>query len=151
MRETETISRLEKCGFKTAGEKVKRLAEKKRKLMLAYENYRFVRQEKIGDFNQKLREKTMKRDKHVYEEWQTLSFTPVSDYAEVPPETVLASLETAMDRNCFDRFEVAHIVTKIKVPDPILFGRINGCTDYFFIDQWDDDVKIQDILKNNEG
>lgn len=62
--------------------------------------------------------------------------------------SVLDSLEVAMGRKCFDSFMVAHI---IDVEDPILFGYINGCSDHFFIDQWDEDVKIQDILKDNEG
>jgi len=37
------------------------------------------------------------------------------------------------------------------VPDPILLGRITGCENRYFIAQWDDDVKIEDILKENEG
>ncbi len=149
-----TIEKLEKLGFKTAGEKVKRLAEKKRKLAIAYEHYRFVRQEKIAAFNEKLKKKTMKTEKTRWgnkETYQELSFTPVESYAECPPDSVLADLETAIDRHCFDAFEVAHIVTTIKVPDPILFGRINGCTDRFFIAQWDEDVKIQDLLNKDEG
>ena len=154
IKEQETISKLEKLGFKTAGDKVKRLAEKKRKLAIAYEHFRFVRKEKISDFNQKLKEKTMKRVKGPYgntETFQELSFTPVESYSECPPDDVLADLETAMGRNCFDAYEIAHIVTTVKVPDPILFGRINGCTDRFFIAQWDNDVTIQEILKDNEG
>ena len=155
IKEQETVERLEKLGFKTAGSKVKRLAEKKRKLAIAYEHYRFVRKEKIDDFNQRLKEKTIKREKHSFggyrEEYQQLSFTPVEQYSECPPDSVLADLETAMGRNCFDAFEIAHIVTTIKIPDPILFGRISGCPDRFFISQWDDDISIQEILKDHEG
>jgi hypothetical protein len=33
-----------------------------------------------------------------------------------------------------------------EVIDPIIFGKIDGCTDRFFIAQWDDDVKIEDIV-----
>jgi hypothetical protein len=151
INEQETIDRLGKLGLKTASDKLKRLAEKKRKLAIAYEHYRFVRMEKVQDFNQKLKEKTMKREANGYEKYQKLSFTPIDEYSEIPPDSVLASLENAVNRNCFDSFEIAHIVDVVKVPDPILFARINGCTDRFFIDQWDDDVSIEDILKPNEG
>jgi hypothetical protein len=135
------IDRLEKLGFKTASTKVKEFSIKKRKMAIAYENYRFVRPEKIEAFNQKLR---------AGKNWdyKMLTFTPIGKYAEVPPTSVLDALEVAMERKCFDYFEVAHIVT---VKDPILFGCITGCTDRFFISQWDDDVKIEDILKPNEG
>lgn len=142
---------LEKLGFKTAADKVKKLTEKKRKLAIAYEHYRFVREEKIQDFNQKLKEKTFDRKKNGYEMWQTLTFTPVENYEEVPPMDVLNLLEEAVGRNCFDSYEIAHIKSVVKVPDPILFGRINECPDRFFIGQWDDDVSIEDILKPNEG
>jgi len=150
--DTQTVDRLQKLGFKTAGDKVKKAAEKKRKLAIAYEHYRFVKQEKIDAFNAKLRKKTEKRESYTTT-WQTLAFTPVKDYAEVPPEEVLEKMEEAIDKNCFDVFEVAYIETmsQTKVPDPILFGRINGCPDRFFISQWDDDVKIEDILSAKEG
>lgn len=141
-QEPEVIDRLERLGFKTAGAKVKELSVKQRKMAIAYEHYRFVRPEKIEAFNQKLRKKGSAMS------YQTLAFTPVESYAEVPPAHVLDKMETAIERKCFDAFEVAHIVN---VKDPILFGRIKGCPDRFFIDQWDDDVRIEDILKPNEG
>jgi len=144
MNSQETIEKLGKLGFTYATQKIKNLAEKKRKLAIAYEHYRFVRQEKINDFNQKLKEKTIKRNG----EYQVLSFSSLATYEEVPPEYVLLKLEEAMGKKCFDSFKIAHIV---KVKDPILFGKIDGCTDLFYIDQWDDDVSIHDILNINEG
>ena len=33
-----------------------------------------------------------------------------------------------------------------EIKDPIVFGVINGCPDKFFISQWDDDIKIDDIF-----
>lgn len=143
--------RLEKLGFKAASKRVVELRERKRKLALAYEHYRFVRQEKIDAFNKKLMEESRKDIKGNGYEYKTLSFTPMENYQETPPESVLDLLETAIGRNCFDSFEVAHIVTVIKTPDPILFGRIRACPDRFYVGQWDDDVKIEDILAANEG
>lgn len=140
----EKIDRLEKLGFKTASDKIKRLAEKKRKLAIAYEHFRFVRKENIAAFQNKLYDSTRK-DKEGY---KMLSFTPVESYEEMPPAEVLTALEEANEKHCFDSYEVAHIV---RVKDPILFGRVNGCSDRFFVAQWDDDVAIEDILAENEG
>lgn len=148
---TEVIDRLQKLGLKSASDKLKKVAEKKRKLAIAYEHFRFVRQDKINAFNEKLKKNTEKRNSSGYQQWQTLSFTPLENYGEVPPESVLDSLESAIGKNCFDSFEVAHIVTEVKIPDPIIFGRINGCPDRFYIDAWDEDIKIEDILAANEG
>jgi hypothetical protein len=138
--------RLEKAGFKMASKRITELRERKRKLALAYEHFRFVREEKIRAFNEKLRKKTQDGYK-----FQTLTFTPIGDYQETPPDHVLDALESAMEKKCFDDFEIAHIVTVEKLPDPILFGRIKSCPDRFYIAQWDNDVKIEDILANNEG
>lgn len=143
------VEQLEKLGFTKASGKLKQLSEKKRKLALAYEHYRFVRKEKIQDFNQKLKEKTARHDQYGSTYYQTLKFTPVSEYEKVPPTDVLLKLEEALERKCFDSFEIAHI-EEVK-EDPILFGCIKGCTDKFFIAQWDNDVRIEDILKENEG
>ena len=140
--------RLQKLGLTAASKRVVELRERKRKLAIAYEHYRFVRQEKIDAFNKKLYEKTINKINYTH---QTLSFTALDNYDQTPPEPVLDQLETAIGRNCFDSFEVAHIVTVVKVPDPILFGRIKACPDRFFIAQWDNDVKIDDLLKANEG
>lgn len=143
----ETVeSRLEKLGFKTASKVVETKRALKKKLMIAYEHYRYVRPEKITAFNQKLMETTRKG--YTYSQ---LVFTPVGNYAEVPPDDVLVKLEEAMNRGCFDSFEVAHIQAITKVPDPILFGIVEGCQDKFYVAQWDNDCRIEDILKENEG
>lgn len=146
--EVPKVDLLERLGFKTAATRVKDLKDRKRKLALAYELYRFVRPEKIEEFNRRLRAKTSKPGRWGMNEYQTLAFTPIGTYQEVPPAHVLASLETAQGHKCFDSFEIAHIVD---VKDPILFGRINNCDDRFYIDQWDNDVRIEDILASNEG
>lgn len=75
-----------------------------------------------------------------------IRFTNLAEYGKIPPEPCLAQLERAHQRNCFDWFEVADISTVVQRPDPIIFGRINGCEDRFFITQWDTDLDINDIL-----
>lgn len=147
MEATETVGsakaqELSELGFTAAASKLKQLETKKRKLAIAYEHFRFVRQEKIDAFNNKLRTSGTGMG------WKMLSFTAVSQYEEIPPAHVLLKMAEAKEQKCFDAFEVAHIV---EVKDPILFGRVNGCSDRFFIDQWDNDVKIEDLLMPSEG
>lgn len=55
-----------------------------------------------------------------------------------------------MADNSFDRFEIAKIHWKEELKGPILFGIIDICTDKFFIAQWDDDLRIEDILLVDE-
>lgn len=140
----ERISKLETLGFTAAAAKIKELKEKSRKMAIAYQHFRFVRPEKIAAFQKKLYEKTQ----NDTEGYKTLGFTPVSEYEKTPPDDVLVSLESAMDKKCFDSFEVAHIK---RMKDPIIFGKIKGCADSFYIAQWDNDVSIEEILGPNEG
>ncbi len=136
--------------MKSASDKVKKIREMKRKMTIAYEHYRFVKQDKIDAFNKKL-EAESKKDYSNYYTVKTLLFTPLENYSEVPPEAVLDKIEEAIERNCFDTFEVAQVKEVTVQKDPIVFGRINDCPDRFFVAQWDDDVSIEDILKENEG
>lgn len=153
--ETQTVKpgvgdRLEALGFKRAATVVKEISARKRKLALAYEHYRFVRPELIDEFNYKLKQKTLGSSKAdpLDQTYQELAFCNIADYEGTPPAEVLDALEIAQGRKCFDSYEIGYIRN---VKDPLLFGRINRCGDRFFIAQWDDDVKIEDILKANEG
>lgn len=143
--ENSRASRLSRAGFKFLGNKVKELRDAKRKMAIAYEHFRFVRQEKIDDFNRRLREESQSKNAR---EWKELAFSRIEDYDKVPPDDVLLKLEEAQRVGCFDSYEVAYIRN---VKDPIIFGRITDCTDRFFIGQWDNDVSIEDLIKANEG
>lgn len=145
---SETIEALEKFGFLTASNIVKEAQEKKRKLAIAYEHYRFVSQQKINAFNEKLKASTWKNN-GWQSQYQTLAFSSAAAYKKVPPTEVLNSMGEAIERKCFDSFEVSFI-EEVK-EDPILFGRVNGCPDRFFIAQWDNDIKIEQLLADNEG
>lgn len=146
--EVEVMEMLAGLGMTRAADGLKLAIEKKRKLAIAYEHFRYVRKDKIADFQQKLKEKTIRRDGGA-SYFQILSFTPVAEYGKVPPKSVLDSFRAARDKGCFDSFLIAHI-EEVK-DDPILFGCVSGCSDLFFIDQWDKDVSIEDILLPNEG
>ncbi len=150
MEQSKTLERLEKLGMKTAVDKVKELRELRRKMTIAYEHFRFVKQEKIDEFNKKLRKTTEKQDSYntTYDE---LGFTRLEEYTEVPPESVLDKVEEAIKLACFDYFEVGKIESRKETKDPIIFGRITSCKDRFFVGQWDDDITIEQILNDNEG
>jgi len=139
----EERSRLEKLGFKQVIEKDNQVRTLTRKLAIAYEHFRYVRKEKIDAFNRKLYKKTMKNGYY-----SQLAFQKVSETSMVPPPDVLTELEKAKKLNCFDEFEIGYIA---KIKDPIMFGTINDCSTKFYIAQWDNDVRIEDILTENEG
>jgi len=134
-------SRLESLGFKAAGQNIDR-AER---MAFAYKLYLYVPAETIDAFIEKLRKGTLKEDKKAYQ-YKKLVFIPIDQYNEVPPDHVLTAIERAQQDRCFDRFEVAKIKWIEQIKDPIVFGRVDGCSDRFFIAQWDDDVSIKEIL-----
>ena len=134
-------ARLDKLGFKTVTKKL----ELAKKLSPAYEKYMFVTEEKIQKFNQKLMEESKTEDKNSYS-FKKLFFTPIDQYGEIPPAHVLDKIEKAQEDGIFDKFEVARIKWQTISKDPIVFGSIYGCSDYFFIAQWDDDVRFEDIV-----
>lgn len=69
--------------------------------------------------------------------------TPVSEYPDIPPNDVLQVMKTHKDRKIFDYFSIAKVT---HIVDPIMFGRINGCEDRFYIAQWGNDITLDDIL-----
>ena len=138
---SDTKGRLEKLGFKAATENVT-AAER---MQHAYKMYLYVTEEDITAFDEKLKLETLKERPQAMQ-YKRLGFIPIEQYSEVPPADVLDAVEKAQADKCFDTFEVAKIEWHKEVKDPIVFGRIFGCSDRFFIAQWDDDVKIEDIL-----
>lgn len=136
--------RLEKLGLKTAAKKMGQA----QKLAMAYEQYMFIDQETVQKFNDKLKQETLKEDKRAYY-FKQLVFIPLEKYSEVPPDVVLDKLETAKNTGIFDRFDIAKIEWKEEIKDPLLFGIVDGCTDLFFICQWDDDIALEDLIFTN--
>ena len=146
-----TTEWLQKLGLESAANKIKATKEFERRCAIAYEHFRFVTQENISNFNEKLKKETLKKDDSGFQRYDQLQFISLRSYQEIPPVSVLEKLEEAKQKRCFDYFEIAKIQSVEVRPDPILFGRINGCPDRFYISQWNDDVRIEDILKENEG
>lgn len=146
-----TVTELREVGMEEAANQLEKKMVLAKKMMVAYEHFRFVTPEVLTRFKDALKEKTFTKDKNGYQRYDTLKFEELKRYSKVPPKTVLESIKTAMDKKCFDKFEVASVETVEVRPDPIVFGVIDGCQDKFFIDQWDNDVRIEDILKESEG
>lgn len=154
----EKVERLRSLGLDSAAQtiegeslKIKKAGVLKQKLMIAYEHFRVITPQKIAEFNVILREKTEKKTGLGSSTYDRLAFVPLKSYSKVPPDHVLESLEKAKGHECFDFYEVGVLESVEVRPDPLMIGRIIGSDDRFFIDQWDNDVKIEDILKENEG
>lgn len=143
-----TESDLEELGFTSASTGLKQKRELARKLRLAFEHFRVVTPGSIDRFNEELRKRTQTSVPYTY---QRLKFTPIAQYGDIPPAPALEALRAAKKIGCFDSYEVATIESVTVVPDPVLFGCITGCPNKYFIAQWDDDVKIEDILRSDEG
>ena len=135
------MERLSKLGFTGVVKKAGRMVRMK----TAYSDYLFVTPQHIQDFNDKLKKETLREDKRAYH-FKTLVFIPLEKYSAIPSVFALNALEVAQTRGIFDCFVVCKIDWKTEIKDPIIFGRIEGCEDYFFISQWDDDVKIEEII-----
>jgi hypothetical protein len=69
----------------------------------------------------------------------------ISEYEKPLPRHAQIKLKKAKQYEVFDSFWIFWIQ---EVKDPILFGQINEESDvYFFIDEWDNDISIEDLLK----
>lgn len=64
-------------------------------------------------------------------------------YQGIPPVGVLEKLQTEKKKKIFNYFTIANVK---HIPDPILFGRIDGCPDRFYLAQWGDDVCLDDLI-----
>ena len=140
----KNLELLNELGFHTATEKINKKVELSKKLHIAYQNYEFVMPDDINKFNDILRSKTEKSQDYRTT-YDKLVFHNVANYTEAPPEFVLDKMKEAVSKQCFDEFEIAKIESVQEIPDPILFGKVNGCGDYFFITQWDNDVTLEMI------
>lgn len=147
---TDTTQRLQKLGLTKAAKVLPEREALYRKLTEAYTYYRYVPLEAIEKFRARLRKESEQRNGRSTH-YKTLAFTALADYEECPPSAVLDVLDEAQGRDIFDTFEIAKVEWVEEVADPILFGRITGCEDRFFIAQWDEDVRIEDLLQPDEG
>jgi hypothetical protein len=149
---TATEAELRELGLTAAADTMKRARELARKLRIAFEHFRIVTPEQLKRFQYELMEQGRK-GRGLYEgyTYQALKFTALESYPNVPPGDVLEKIRDAKALKCFDRFEVLTLETVEVVPDPVVFGIIDGCDNKYFVAQWEDDVKIEQILREDEG
>jgi hypothetical protein len=141
-------------GFTAAADNVRTQRDMARKMRIAFEHFRVVTPENIAKFESELYQRTHKRSSLSFTaSYQRCQFTPICQYRQVPPKEVLEKVREAKALGCFDSYEVLTIETveAQRIPDPIIFGRIIGTGNRYFVAQWDDDVKIEQILKDGEG
>lgn len=69
--------------------------------------------------------------------------TPVEQYKTLPPENVLNTFKTHKSRKVFDYFTIASVEG---IHDPLLLGRLKGDNRCYFIAQWGDDIKLDDVI-----
>ena len=150
-----TAEELHALGLTAAAEALAATQRRYKKLVVAYEHYRYVSQDKIDAFNERLKQQTIKRigkqGVNEYHQYDRLGFVALAAYPQVPPESVLAELQVAKERGCFGAFEIAKIESVIEHKDPILFGRVEDCPDRFVIASWDSDIRVEDLLGPTDG
>jgi len=150
-----TIQELKEAGLTRAASELEKKLEMKRKLTLAFERFRVVKPEAIDKFNEALKARTLKREGkkgvNLWEIHDKLCFIKLEEYGGAPPVEVLTRLKEVREMNLFDAFEVAKIESIKEYKDPIVFGRIDNCPLRFYVAQWDTDIRIEDLIAENEG
>jgi len=147
------INRLEKLGIKSQAAVLKAELSLRIRLARVMEwNYKVLPYDELKKF-EKDNQVTATRDGlkvHIDKLEEYVGNTTVSKEKKdmIVPDSVLNSLETAKDRQVFDEFGVLWVE---KVKDPLLLGLINGCKDYFLIDEWGEDIKFNDIIKEKDA
>jgi hypothetical protein len=136
------------AGFSKAAENVEYDYALAKKLLVAYADYQVVTSEQMEKFQARLKKETLQKLDKYTEVYKKLKLEPIQTYATMPPMEVLDLVSKAKATGLFGSFEVGYITDHVerRDPDPIVFGKIEGCGDYFFIAQWGDDVKVTDIL-----
>jgi hypothetical protein len=148
---TPTEAELRELGLNAAADKMKRAREQARKLRIAFEHFRVVTPEQVQRFQEELWSERH-TDPYTYGlYYKTMRFTALEIYQDVPPAEVLQKIREARELKCFDRFEVLTLEAQEVTPDPVIFGRIEGDDNRYFVAQWDDDVRIEQILREDEG
>lgn len=152
----QLIEQAKVLGFTAGAAKAELDRDRARRMYAAYTGYEIVEPGHIEAFQERLKARSMKRTGEVgvnlREHFDTLVFEAPETYkgtgdsSGLPPKEALDAFAAAKDAGMFDTFEVARVESVQVYKDPILFGRIDGCLDRFFIAQWGDDVSLKDLI-----
>jgi len=98
-----------------------------------------------SDYNTYVNEEMIKGyEKHLPKN-KELVIDEISEYEKPLPNHAQVKLERAKKEQVFDSFWIFWIR---EVKDPILFGQIKEEEKtYYHIDQWDKDIRVEDLLK----
>ena len=91
---------------------------------------------------------------------ETLKRTPLKNFARIIPANVVKKVKKAVSKKLFDSYVIFHLdnisvkeTQKEKIErekDPIIFGKINESSNFYFIADWEDerdDLRLGDIVK----
>ncbi len=112
---------------------------------ISVEATRMVAEERVfgAGYKKKVTAAQMKKWKQSLPFGLQAKFTTVEALTAIPPKAAMTAIAKAQSTGLFEKIQVLSLV---RVPDPIAFGRIEGSDDFYYITQWDDDVKVEDIL-----
>lgn len=160
----EQAKQAREAGFDSAAADLELKAALATKLAKAYEHFRYVSKEAVAEFQKKTLERTERNatsedqrrlnNPYVSRIADQLVFCRMETYKGLPPADVLKRVSEVKAMGIFDAYEVAEIqpvATQQKLPDPIVFGLVNGCTDRFYVAEWGEDVSINDLLGKHDG
>jgi len=129
----EKTKLLKELGMDAVAETILKKKRGRDRLLKAVEKYQYATGEDIDDFNEEIKS-----------QGRRLVIVEIKDYKRLPPDDVLEALKKAQADDLFDSFHIAYIE---RVKDPILFGKIKAFKNlFFYIAQWGDDVKFEEIL-----
>ena len=77
--------------------------------------------------------------------------TPVCNYKGNPPSGILKKIIEENKKGIFDELRIVTVSKEVLAKDPLLIGRINGSEQRFFIAQWGDDVKMEDLFRAKQS
>lgn len=140
---------LDKVGLTAASSAVALRDKRSTDWATAYAHFRFVTPEQVSAFAQRCASEVKRVGDDTYH--KTLTLTALKDYPTIPPKEVLHALEAAQNLHLFDTFTIASITWCQVLPDPILFGQITGCPDYFVIAQWGRDASVEELLGEDDA
>lgn len=146
----EHVALAAELGMTKAVEQAEKDEALTKSLLVAYQNYAFISQEKIDAFCARLQQKTLtttgRAGWDLHHHYDTLKLEPLETYPGLPPVDVLTQVKAAKQRGIFTRFEVASIESVNEYKDPIVFGIVEGCSDRFYIGEWGEDVSMADLM-----
>ena len=135
-----TYEQLKALGLDRAAEVLRVREERVVTWADAYARFSYVTPEQMEAFREQCA-----KERHGLRS-KRLLLVRLEAYAGVPPTDVLEKLAEARTLGLFAEFWVASIDWVETVPDPILFGKVAGCPDFFFIAQWGDDINVEELL-----